>query len=721
MTEIYPHPMPAVLEEGLPRTRSGIRSTWFDYGVVDEHDRMLPPGELGRARRTGRCIPTRWRASTTRSRRRRVDGVPQLHVPHRRPRLRTTRRAACTTPGRRRTGSAAAARTCRPPELEFVALGHPDVLEAAAFGVPGRARRARDQARRGAPRGRARPRRATTPGSWSACRATWSRATSSCARRSRRRPSERDREVQAGRGVARPPGGRGLPAGAALTCGRSCSSTWTASCCRSRRAGRRATRPRAPVRIPSGSRRCCATACPGCSPSTTCAGSRRGTTTRTPRSRRCSGCRRCRSSSCPAIGASWPPCRRRRRPGAPCRVGRGPPRARGVGLGPGARRADAPRGARPAARPRRARPGPAHALRGGPGRARRRRGRSPGMIVVDLQHLGRPRVAAAFLLEHPEPMLVDCGATASLPALRRALAARGVAVADLRHLLLTHVHLDHAGAAGTLVAENPALQVHVSAAGAPHLVAPERLERSARQVFGAAFDRSCGAIAPVPSANVRIAGDRAAGLAAFPTPGHAVHHVSYLDDAGTCFAGDVAGIRLPPAPYLIPGTPPPDVDLDAYASSLRRSAGPPPRTARAVALRRGGRRRAASRHDALAARRLGRGRPRGHDRGRVRRRRGAPRWPRSTPATPRRSRPPIRSRSRTPACAATGAAAAWSRPPADRPGAVSPRLRRRRCARTARRRRRRTRTRPAARRAGRRRARPPGPRGPARRRPARRR
>ena len=188
--------------------------------------------------------------------------------------------------------------------------------------------------------------------------------------------------------------------------------------------------------------------------------------------------------------------------------------------------------------------------------------------LIDLRHLGRPRVLASYLVAGPEPTLIDCGPASCLSALERALADHDLRVGDLRHLLLTHIHLDHAGAAGALVAANPRLIVHVSEAGAPHLLAPERLERSARRLFGAEFDRLWGSLAPVPAANIRVAGDHAAGLQCFPTPGHAIHHISFLDSDGDCFTGDVTGIRIPPWSDVVPGTPPPDIDLDAYDRSL---------------------------------------------------------------------------------------------------------------------------------------------------------
>jgi glyoxylase-like metal-dependent hydrolase (beta-lactamase superfamily II) len=144
-----------------------------------------------------------------------------------------------------------------------------------------------------------------------------------------------------------------------------------------------------------------------------------------------------------------------------------------------------------------------------------------------------------------------------------------VSLQDIDHLLLSHIHLDHAGAAGVLVREHPALQVHVSEIGAPHLVDPSRLERSARRLYGEAFDELWGELAPVPQENIRVViGDEALGLDVFPTPGHASHHVCYLADDGTLYAGDAAGVRIAPDPYVSPPTPPPDFDLDAWLRTL---------------------------------------------------------------------------------------------------------------------------------------------------------
>jgi glyoxylase-like metal-dependent hydrolase (beta-lactamase superfamily II) len=187
---------------------------------------------------------------------------------------------------------------------------------------------------------------------------------------------------------------------------------------------------------------------------------------------------------------------------------------------------------------------------------------------VDLRHQ-EERVIGVYVLETPEgPALFDCGPATCVAALKAGLAARGLALTDIGHLLLSHIHLDHAGAAGTLVREHPGLQVHVSAFGAPHLVDPSRLEASARRVYGETFDALWGELAPVPAANVEVVGDSVLGLACFPTPGHASHHVCYLDGEGTLYAGDATGVRILPGRSVAPHAPPPDVDLDAWARTL---------------------------------------------------------------------------------------------------------------------------------------------------------
>jgi glyoxylase-like metal-dependent hydrolase (beta-lactamase superfamily II) len=188
--------------------------------------------------------------------------------------------------------------------------------------------------------------------------------------------------------------------------------------------------------------------------------------------------------------------------------------------------------------------------------------------LIDLLHLGRANVISSWLLGDEEPALVDCGPSSCLPALREGLAAHGLEVGDVRHLLLTHIHLDHAGAAGSLARQNAALTVHVSEVGAPHLVDPSRLERSARRLYGAEFDRLWGELLPVPEERVRIVEDSVLGLGCFPTPGHASHHVSFVTPDGDCFAGDAAGVRIAPSRYIAPVSPPPDIDLDVWHTSL---------------------------------------------------------------------------------------------------------------------------------------------------------
>lgn len=188
---------------------------------------------------------------------------------------------------------------------------------------------------------------------------------------------------------------------------------------------------------------------------------------------------------------------------------------------------------------------------------------------LDLLHLGDRRRIGAYLVETDDGLaLFDCGPSSCVPALRQALGAQGVELRDLRHLLLSHIHLDHAGAAGVLVREHPGLTVHVSDVGLPHLVDPGRLKTSARRLYGDAFDALWGELAPVPADNVRPADDTVAGLACFPTTGHASHHVSYLHEDGTLYAGDAAGVRIDPGRFVFAPTPPPDVDLEAWERTL---------------------------------------------------------------------------------------------------------------------------------------------------------
>jgi glyoxylase-like metal-dependent hydrolase (beta-lactamase superfamily II) len=184
--------------------------------------------------------------------------------------------------------------------------------------------------------------------------------------------------------------------------------------------------------------------------------------------------------------------------------------------------------------------------------------------LVDLHFGGREHAVGVYVVETADgPALFDTGPTSTLPALEAGLAAQGTSFDELRHVLLSHIHLDHAGAVGPIVRAHPHLTVWVSEAGAPHLVDPSRLERSARRIYGSAFDPLWGELAPVPEANVRIAVGDVLGWEAFATVGHAIHHVSYARE-GVVLVGDAAGVRLPGSGYVLPVSPPPDIDVEAW-------------------------------------------------------------------------------------------------------------------------------------------------------------
>ena len=188
---------------------------------------------------------------------------------------------------------------------------------------------------------------------------------------------------------------------------------------------------------------------------------------------------------------------------------------------------------------------------------------------MDLHHEDAERVIGVYLVETEDGLaLQDCGPSTCITALKTELVERGLVLSDLRHLLLSHIHLDHAGAAGTLVREHPGLQVHVSEIGAPHVVDPSRLESSARRLYGDDFDRLWGELAPVPQDNVHVVGSSVLGLDCFPSPGHASHHVCYVDGEGTLYAGDAAGVRILPDRHILPVAPPPEIDLEAWERTI---------------------------------------------------------------------------------------------------------------------------------------------------------
>ena len=185
------------------------------------------------------------------------------------------------------------------------------------------------------------------------------------------------------------------------------------------------------------------------------------------------------------------------------------------------------------------------------------------MRVIDLEHVGTPRAIGVWQVDD---VLVDCGPESCT---ERLLAELG----DWRPraLLLTHIHLDHAGAAGALVRRWEDLEVHVHERGARHLIDPERLARSAARLYGDDMERLWGEIVPVPEANVRTlaGGEQLGPFRVAYTPGHASHHVAFLhEDTGTAFVGDVAGVRITPNRLTLPHAPPPDIDLPAWRGSL---------------------------------------------------------------------------------------------------------------------------------------------------------
>jgi glyoxylase-like metal-dependent hydrolase (beta-lactamase superfamily II) len=195
--------------------------------------------------------------------------------------------------------------------------------------------------------------------------------------------------------------------------------------------------------------------------------------------------------------------------------------------------------------------------------------------LIDALHLGHPQVIGVYLLLGDQPALVDPGPSSTLDYVEQGLAAHGLALADLRSILLTHIHLDHAGATGTLLRRYPHLRVYVHQRGAAHLVAPEKLLRSAARLYGDAMDQMWGEMVPVPEQAISaLAGGETLRLGerelrVYDAPGHASHHVFYLDTgSGAAFVGDTGGVCRPVAPLARPATPPPDIDIEGWQRTL---------------------------------------------------------------------------------------------------------------------------------------------------------
>jgi len=180
---------------------------------------------------------------------------------------------------------------------------------------------------------------------------------------------------------------------------------------------------------------------------------------------------------------------------------------------------------------------------------------------IDVLHLGNPLVICCFEMDG---VIVDPGPESAHRTLLEALDA------PPERILLTHIHLDHAGATGALVRRWPEVEVWVHERGAPHVVDPSKLVNSATRLYGDDMQRLWGEIVPVPEANLRVlsGGEEIDDWLVEYTPGHASHHVSYLHKpSGTAFVGDVGGVRIDGGP-LIPPTPPPDIDIELWHQSL---------------------------------------------------------------------------------------------------------------------------------------------------------
>ena len=201
-----------------------------------------------------------------------------------------------------------------------------------------------------------------------------------------------------------------------------------------------------------------------------------------------------------------------------------------------------------------------------------------GLDYIDLNFLGIPEIIATAIIQGASGVaLIDPGPSTTLGNLRSALERKGISIQDVRQVLLTHIHLDHAGVVGTLVRENPAIEVFVHERGARHMVDPAKLLSSATRLYGGDMERLWGEFLPVPQGRIRVlqgeeritVGGRELQVAY--TPGHASHHVSYFDPSSrVAFVGDTAGIRRGDRLCVMPATPPPDIDLEAWQTSEDR-------------------------------------------------------------------------------------------------------------------------------------------------------
>ena len=205
---------------------------------------------------------------------------------------------------------------------------------------------------------------------------------------------------------------------------------------------------------------------------------------------------------------------------------------------------------------------------------------APGVHQLDTLLGGWERVTAGYLVDGPAPVLVETGSQSSVPSLLATLEAVGIGASDLAAVIVTHIHLDHAGGVGDVAAAFPDATVYVHEKGARHLVDPAKLLASAAMVYGELLDTLYGRLTPTEASRVKVLDDGdtvdvggGRTLTAVDSPGHAKHHLAVHDsESGVLFAGDAVGVRLPDAGVLRPSTPPPDFDLDQALASLKKFA-----------------------------------------------------------------------------------------------------------------------------------------------------
>jgi glyoxylase-like metal-dependent hydrolase (beta-lactamase superfamily II) len=198
--------------------------------------------------------------------------------------------------------------------------------------------------------------------------------------------------------------------------------------------------------------------------------------------------------------------------------------------------------------------------------------------IIDTLFQGMPGAIASYLLTGEEgPALIDVGPGATVEQLLAGIGAAGFAPEDVSHLVLTHIHMDHAGAAGALLQRMPQASVYVHRHGASHLADPSRLLSSARRIYGETMDELWGTMEPVPVDRLQVLEDEQSiqvggrTLRALYTPGHAIHHLAYFDEERqVMFPGDAAGVQLEGSDFSRPPTPPPDLNLEDWFASLDR-------------------------------------------------------------------------------------------------------------------------------------------------------